>query len=444
MKKVLVIGAGVAGISAAIRLSENGFAVTLVESRSFVGGRTYSIFDKATGETIDNGQHIFAGAYNHFFYILEKLGTIHSLEKQRHLKVKFYDKSSDSYTLDTSLLPGRLGTLAALMKIDKFNISSKIRIACFFIKISFNLIDADGLTALELLKEEKQSDDTIRYFWEPLILATCNGPIKEISANLFITVLKQAFFSKKERASLVFSKVPLQALLSPIDDYLKRKNGELLLKKTVKSIIFEGNKASGVQFQDSSVIQADYIVSALPSDSCFSIMPENVKKFCPLASRLRYSPITSVYLWYDIDFLAESFAGFIGSPVQWIFNQRKISDCDPSQKENFPGHYALTISASNDFLDKSNEEVLKICTGEINTYLPASYKANLLRSKVIKAEKATLLISPEIDSIRPGQRTPIQNLFIAGDWTDTKLPATIESAAKSGFLVSNLMINQDS
>lgn len=440
MKKALVIGAGIAGITAAIKLAEKGIGVTLVERRSYPGGRAFSNIDFKTGEIIDNGQHIFAGAYTVFFEILEKLDSKKHIFSQPALKVKFYDRNSNPYTIDTALLPGQLGTIAALIRIKKLGFLSKLKFLPFFIKILFNQMNIDGLTAEELLNNEKQDIYSRKYFWEPLILATCNGSPKNVSANLFVNVLKRAFFSTKENSSLVFSKVPFSTLFDSIDDYLKQRNGIVLYNKTAKKIICNGNSVDSVLFEDGDEIKADYYISCITTKELFSILPQDLLRHYPLSKKLIYSPITSVYLWYDTEFLTDDFAGLIDSPVQWIFNRRKIAYCTPLIKLNYPGHYSLTISASDCFAEMRNAEIIALCLKEIEEYFPAVRLAKLLRCKVIKDRKSTLLMNADSEILRPAQKTILSNFSIAGDWTDTQLPATIEGAAISGVRAVSVLL----
>ncbi len=432
MKKIFTAGAGIAGLAASVKLAGAGLQVILAEKRSFPGGRAYSVYDKKTGESIDNGQHIFAGAYDNFFEMLRELKTDNYLAFQKHLKVKFYEKNAGSYTLDSSHLPGKAGMAAALFNLKKVSFKSKSAALAFFLKILLGYIKNSNLTAEELLKRENQGTDILQRFWEPLVIAVCNGAPDKISSNLLIKVLKEAFFSDTERASLVFPQTSLSNLLQPAAEYLRSRNGIVLFGKSLEAFSMRENEVLAAILNDGTEIKADYYISALKPERLLPALPERIQQEFSHLQRIRYSPIISVYLWFDREFSDDDFAGFIGSPLQWIFNRRKLINKSSGREEKYPGHYTITISAADELMEKTSKEILEMCIDELNDFFPEMSKAKLLEWKVIKDKKATPLIDPVTDAARPLQKTFINNLALAGDWTDTGLPATIEGAALSG------------
>lgn len=362
MEKIIIVGAGVAGISAAMQLCDSGCDVEIFEQKMQVGGRITAIHDLASGDTIDNGQHLLTGAYTRFLEILERLGTSEGVTAQKSLKIPFFSKSGNS-ALSTSILPGSLGLLTGLLSMRQIKLSSKIRALNLLVKIKLGLQDEDS-DCLEFLLNHKQNKDMIDFFWEPLVLATINAPLNQAPAKLMINVLKKAFLADRKSSALIFPSIDLASLVEPFGKYIESRGGKLHLGKKVMRIIIENNAFRGVELSDGSISKADSAIMAIPEYSYAKLIPEEY------ASKLNnysfeHSPILSVYYWFDKDYFDFDFAGIVGYKSQWIFNRRRIIK---SQSGKFAGHVTVTVSAADELLKLSQDETAKLIFEDSRTY----------------------------------------------------------------------------
>ncbi|TAL70031.1 MAG: FAD-dependent oxidoreductase [Bacteroidetes bacterium] len=437
-KKVIVIGAGIAGIASAIELVQKGIEVIVLERRAFPGGRMYSILDNETGEKIDNGQHLMAGAYVNFFNILKTLNTFNLIEFQKSLIVPFLDLNGTSSILDSSLFPGKAGILYGFLKLKGVGFKSKINTIKLFRNLINGYADSDGLTVQQLLNRYQIQEDITEMFWQPLCLAVMNLNVSDASAPLFANVLKRLFL-KKDYSSLAFSKVPLMDLISPFDEWLQNNYGKILYKSTVKELQIDEHKITVIP-DDNNIISADAVISAIPWHSLLKILPVKYHDYLFFNTLNEYQPssIISMYLWLDKNITEMKFTGMIGAKTQWIFNRRNICS-ENSINEKYPGHITLTISGANNIINTNPEKLVKECFEEVKKAFKSDVK--LLRWKMIKEKRATFIANPETDDKRLSQYTPIENLFLAGDWTATGLPATLEGAAFSGVLAADFALN---
>lgn len=414
MKDVIIIGGGVAGVNAAYRLQESGRQVTLVESGSKIGGRINSRIDEKTGDSIDNGQHLLVGAYTEFISLLKILGTFKDLFIQDDLLIKYFSKDEEFELASSG--PGDIGMLVGLMRLKYVSLRSKLNAILFILRVKSGSIRSQGKTCLELLKENSQGDDLIKILWEPLILATINTSIQEADAFIFTEVMRLSFFGKSDHGKLIFPKVGLHELLDPFYDKFAKMGGELKLNSTMKS--FSKQKDHWfVELSKGESIQCKVLYLAIPASR---IKYHSVPEF-------EYSPIISVYLWYDKNFMKEKIAAMIDSKTQWVFNKRELGFHDGENE--FPGYITCTISAADDILKMSSEEIANICDQEIKEFMKVD--AKLLHFKVIKEKYATLKQDLYSSEVRRSFKSNDPSLKFIGDWVWTGLPCTIESACRS-------------
>ncbi|MCL5992461.1 MAG: hydroxysqualene dehydroxylase HpnE [Bacteroidetes bacterium] len=438
-KKVIIIGAGIAGISSAIELAQKGVEVTVIERRAISGGRMYSFRDNDTGELIDNGQHVMAGAYENFFNILKTLNTLHLVEFQKSLKIPFIDKDGNHSHLDSSAFPGKAGFIYGLLKFSGVSFNSKIATIKLIGNILNDKVETNDLTVSQLLNVNNISKDISERFWVPLCLAVMNLNINDAAALLLANVLKR-LFQKGKASGLVFSKVPLTDLILPFENWLLNNDGNVRYKSSVIKLQIEDNKIS-VLLDNNEVLSADAVISAIPYHSFMKILPDKYNDYLFFKTLKDYksSSIISMYLWLDKNLSNANFTGMFGTKTQWVFNRRKICESEKTINEKYPGHLTLTISGANDILDIEKENLVNECFNEVKTAFKSD--AKLLAWKVIKEKKATFIANPDMEEKRLSQQSPIENLFIAGDWTATGLPATLEGAAFSGVLAADNVID---
>jgi squalene-associated FAD-dependent desaturase len=439
----LIIGAGFAGSTAAVRLVEAGWRVTLMDARG-VGGRVYSLEDRETGDIIDNGQHLLMGCYHRTLHVLNVLGTTHLLRPQAAMRVEFVEAghvpSATISTLDASLLPGKLGMALGILGLGGLTLADKLRALQFVAALQLGMVRAEGFTTLELLRRHKQPENLIRRLWEPIVLATLNAPLEQAAASLLVEVFKRAFFADTASSRLLLPRTGLDEVLKPLPAWLQARGSRFVRASAAHILSDESSNAiRGVQTSTGEVFQADCVISAVPPNNLLKLLPEQWKThpfFDPL-NHYHFSPIVSVYLWFDrpvLNELQSEFAAMLGTTTQWVFNRRAMVDTytTPQVVARFPGHLSLTVSASNDLVNEPHDRIVAVCLDELRAAFPSVGAARLLRGRVIKEKRATPLITPNQESMRLTAQTPIHGLVLAGDWTDTKLPATIEGASQSG------------
>lgn len=428
MKKVVIIGAGIAGISSAVELCQSGFEVILIEQKPQIGGRIYSIADKASGDLIDNGQHLLTGAYHRFMEILKILGTADKIKQQKSIIIPFYSKSGN-ITLDSSKFPGSMGMLYGLLALKSVSFKSKLAAVILMIKIKAGFEGDTDVGCDDFLKRHKQGEDLIELFWEPLILATINADINTASAKLLVNVLRKAFLAGRQSAALMFPKTDLSDLLQPLEYFLQKNNSKLIKSAKASKLNIVDRNCIGVELATGELIASDALILAVPPYSIHKLLPVDSKLY-DFVHNLSYSPIISVYFWFEDDLFDFDFAGIIGYDSQWIFNRRKIIEINNSK---FRGHITVTVSAANELMKMSLDAIANHVFAELKIIFNLRDEIKPTWQRVIIEKFATPLISSIVEGQRPSECTDIRGLYVAGDWCDTGLPATIEGAALSGL-----------
>ncbi len=438
-KKIIVIGAGIAGLSAAASLASKNLCPVLFESSAKIGGRCYSFTDKTTGEIIDNGQHLMMGAYKSFLTLTDIIGTREMMRSIYPMSVRFNGRNGENGRLDTSYFPGLPGMLAGLLFFSLLNFKDKLHLIKLISLIRFHLAGPGNETVFNFLKKYSQTSKSIEYFWEPLTLATINASIESADAFLLCQVVRKAFRGGRDSAFLI-PRTGLSEILAPLPDYIESAGGELILRNGIKKIVFTGRKAAGVVDAQGNYHAASSIITAVPETVLKNILPqESHREFFFDRSDLEWSTIISAYLWYDQDFFAARMSAMLGTNSQWIFNRRALCNAPEIVKHNYPGHYEITISAADKLINMNRSEIVSIIDKELKQCFLDANEASLLHSSIFINKRATPLLTPENRNKRQSFQSPYKGLYIAGDWTDTRLPATIESAAFSGFEAARLV-----
>jgi squalene-associated FAD-dependent desaturase len=442
---VTIIGAGIAGISAAIELAQAGFSVRIIEAKNSIGGRIYSIIDPVTCEMIDNGQHALVGAYNHFIDILDILGTRKFLKSQDSLKVDFVNQLSEKFQLNFGLLPGKFGVLLGFLKFNLLNTKSKYYLISFILKLQFGFNNYVDLTALNWLRVNWQTQESIDNFWSPFIYATLNQSPEIASASLLFEVLKRTFFAGSDASRLILSTKDLSSLLEPFVDWFDKRNGDIIFANPAIKIFTSESKIKNIELKSGDKVESDFYVLCTQPHAAYKLLPDEVKneKYFSNFKEFNYSTIINIYFWLDKEIKSNDFYALIGgTTAQWVFNRRNFIEVPDDQKNKYPGHLNITISGANQYNDISSKELAEKCFNELKHAFPELSRLSILHSKVIRDRKATFIADPATERIRPNNSTPLANLFVAGDWTDTDLPATIEGAAISGIMAARKIIEQ--
>ena len=436
-KDAVVIGAGFAGLSAAVALAEHGVRVTVLEGKPALGGRAYSFVDADTGDFVDNGQHVLMGCYTETLDFLERIGAHGQLVFREDLEIEMLAGPGQSAVLKTARLPGPLHMTAALLGYRHLSIAERISVMCGGLRLlamrRFGGGELRNLTVAQLMDRLGQSEHARQCFWYPMSIATLNDVPEASSAQLLAEVLKRAFFSRRRDSAFVYSRVGLSDLYcSGAKQLIERAGGTVVSHSIVEMLELgaRGHVAS-VRLRDGRRIEASNFISAVPAPQLLRLLPENAvaDPFFSRFTGLSSSPIICVHVWLDREVTNSPFIGFIGTTTQWLFNKRRIF---AQRGEALPGYLSFVISGARKLVDRSNQEILDIVINDLHAMIPASRTATVVKSLVLKEKNATMAPDLRSHQLRPTANTPIANFFLAGDWIQTELPATIESAVISG------------
>jgi len=424
----IVIGGGCAGFAAATALTDAGARVLVLEARPGLGGRATAFTDPASGERVDNGQHILMGCYTGTLKFLDRIGAADRVRWQSGLKVSMIDRAGHHSVLSLPSLPSPLHFLAGVLTWDALNWSERLSVLRIgsMIKPTNRL----GISVRAWLEKNGQAPRLCELFWEPLALAALNQSIDQAEASHFIRVLERVFGPDPAAAALVLPAVPLDELYAePSRAWLQQRGGEVRVNAHAK-VVVDGARVAGVRVRD-EIIEAPIVISTVPWHAfhqLFDHVPAGLEQTVANASALASLPIVTVNLWFDDAVMDEPLVGLPGRNFQWIFDRRAIVGGDAS-------HLSLISSGAETIVAQTNEELTAIALREVRDALPAARTAQLRKSIAVREKRSTFSLAPDAPP-RPGTLTSVEGFLLAGDWIETGLPATIESAVISGHVAA--------
>lgn len=424
MKKCIVIGGGIAGLTSAAYLTKQKIQVTLLESSPKLGGRAYSFTDLKTNTTIDNGQHILMGCYSDTINFLKMIGAEDNFVYQKRLMVNYLKPGFELIKLKSKPLFYPFNLLAGLINFNAVSLKDRFSLIRFMMKLPFTSHQKlFNKSVREWLIEEKQSNNAISSLWEIIAIGALNTNIDKASALMFREILMKIFFNGNFASTIIIPKYGLSdAYVKNAKEYIESNGEKIKLSSSVKEFIISDDKIVGIRTAEEIHKDFDFVISAVPFYALDKICPE---LFLDKKIEFEYSSILNVYIWLKNNPLKERYYGLINSPVHWIFNKGN--------------HINLVISDAGYLIDKSTEEIYKMCVNELINYTKIT-ESDILHYKILKEKRATIASTNNTVYNRPSSKTKITNLFLAGDWTDTGLPSTIESAVKSGRVAAEYVL----
>ena len=441
-KRVAVVGGGFAGLVAAVAVAEQGHEVVLLEARRRLGGRAYSFRDAATGSTVDNGQHAMMGCYTRTLAFLERIGTADRVVRQQDLHVAMRDPRRGAAAISAPALPAPLHVLGGLLRYRFLTVNERLRALVAGLRIMTMRRNGDPFlaqaTVAELLAELGQSRNACASFWYPIAVATCNETPERAAAAPFAEVLALGFFGSRTDSQFVFARVGLSELYTDAaESRIVATGGRVEVGAQVTAIEVRDGRACALALRDGRRIAFDACILAAPPLATQALLPAEIASRAPwrdLAS-LGASPIVSVHLWYDRPVLDGDFAGLVGTTTQFAFDRTRLCGTRVDEQGS---QVSAVISAAHDEETWDNALLAATVVADIEAAFPAARGAQLVRSVVVKEKHATISCTPAAERLRPGPETPLDDLFVAGDWTATGLPPTIEGAVRSGERAAGL------
>jgi squalene-associated FAD-dependent desaturase len=446
-KNVIVIGGGLAGLAAGVALAESGWRVKLFELRPYLGGRATS-YVLPGGEHVDNCQHVTLGCCTNLDDFYRRVGSAN--------KVKFFDRlffldpQGRSGAMQAGILPAPFHMTGSFAAFAPLSLGDKLSIARAMMRILFTagkpkeVNTPAGMSMLDWLKSQKQTPCAIERFWRVVLVSALDEELDGTDARFGIDVFWKAFLSNRTGYRMGVPAVPLAELYDGCRIAIEQKGGEVTLRAPVRGVRVEKGMIAVLQFDNDREESADAYVFALPHTALANLLPPEIKAANPtLASldKIKVSPITGVHCWFDRPVTSEPFITLLDTNVQWVFNKTALyTDQSDAPVPGAQQYLQLVISASYELLKKTREEIIELCLKEIRQALPAAREAQLVKATVIKEASATFSPEPGVDRFRPVQTTNTPGLFLAGDWTATGWPATMEGAVRSGYLAAEAVL----
>ena len=442
---VIVIGGGFAGLSAASALAERGRRVLVLEARPSLGGRAAAFTDPATGERVDNGQHVLFGCYEETFRFLRRIGAEERVRVQPRLAVDVIDRSGRPSRLACPPLPSPFHLLAGVLTWDALSWRDRLSVMRIgFVGRGFTPRHPQGQAPRQAGREgPPYEDETVRgwlvrhgqtprlieLLWEPLAVAALNQSIDSAAAEPFAHVLDAMLRGGPRGAALALPATPLDEMYAlPAKAFIERRGGEV--RTSAPAQIACGALQVRVRGE---TLQARAVICAVPWYALPDTLvdpPPALASTLDAAARTASSPIVTVNLWFDRVVTDGMFVGLPGRSMQWVFDKRTIFGEQAS-------HLSLVSSGADDIVAGGNQELIDLAVREVTEALPRARAASLVRAVVVREKRATFSVAPGQPQ-RPQTRTDVPGLFLAGDWIDTGLPATIEGAVLSGHAASDM------
>ncbi len=447
----MVIGGGLAGMAAGVALAESGWRVRLFERRPFLGGRATS-YVLPDGEHVDNCQHVTLGCCTNLEDFYRRVGAGD--------KIKFFDRlffldpQGRRGEMQAGLLPAPFHMAGSFAKFAPLTLRDKLSIAWAMLNIlqtngrTWDVDQYGGISMLEWLRRRGQTKGAIERFWRVVLVSALDEELDKTDARYGIDVFWKAFLSNRTGYRLGVPAVPLAQLYEGCKSAIEQKGGEVNLRATARSLQIENGTITSAQFDAGREERADAFILAVPHTAVEDLISDEIKRkdsaFRNLAM-LKTAPITGVHFWFDREVMSEPFVTLLDTTTQWIFNKTALyAPSNGGARTSTNGQYLqLVVSASYNLLPKSRQEIIDLCLKEVRQALPAAREANLIKATVIKETAATFSPEPGVDRWRPKQETTINGLFLAGDWTDTGWPATMEGAVRSGYLAAEALLRKE-
>jgi squalene-associated FAD-dependent desaturase len=446
LRNVIVIGGGLAGLSAGIALAEAGWRVRLFEQRPYLGGRATS-YVLPDGEHVDNCQHVTLGCCTNLEDFYRRVGSAG--------KIKFFDRllfqdpQGRKGIMRAGLLPAPLHMTGSFLTFAPLTMADKRAIGSALLDIvrgkghTADLDEPGGISMREWLQRRNQTAGAIERFWRVVLVSALNEELENTDARFGVDVFWKGFLSNRTGYRMGVPAVPLAGLYDGCKAEIEKRGGEVNLRMPVRAIHVQADEVTRIEFDSGRQDSADAYIFALPHEILTNLLPQEVKQREPLLAQLgniKASPITGVHFWFDREVMQEPFVTLLDTTTQWIFNKTALYG-ERNGRDGEKGQYLqLVISASYDLLQKSRQEIIDLCLAEVRHALPASKEAKLVKATVVKETAATFSPQPGVDRWRPKQKTSVERMFLAGDWTATGWPATMEGAVRSGYLAAEAVL----
>jgi squalene-associated FAD-dependent desaturase len=441
---VAIAGGGLAGLAAGCALAEAGFRVSLFERRPYLGGRASSYQHPGTGEIVDNCQHVLLGCCTNLLDFYRRDGVQDKI--RWYEKLTFLEPGGRASVIAPSVLPAPLHTALAFLRADCLSFRDKLAISRAMAALAPSIPADGGESFLDWLKRHGQTGQAIERFWKTILVSALNEDLDRVSVPYAAQVVRESFLKSAAAGRIGIPTVPLTELYSTAGDYIRARGGEIQFRAGVES--FRTVPFAVKVTTNGEEEKFDYLVLAVPFEVLGRLLPDTASA-APLAAALGQfstSPITGIHLWFDRQISDLDHAVLLDRTIQWMFHKSRIIEARSAESRSNEsrnreagenGSYIeLVVSCSRSLVEKSKAEIVEMAMREAQEFFRDAPDARLLKSTVIKEVHATYSPGPGIDQYRPKPETVWPRVFLAGDWTATGWPATMEGAVRSGYLAA--------
>jgi len=410
------VGAGLAGLAAAVALSQVGCQVQLFESRAFAGGRATSWpAGGEDAEMVDNCQHVLLRCCVNLLDFYRRMGVDDKIRFSREFR--FLEPGGRASLLKRGVLPAPAHFAGSFLKLRFLALSDKIAVARAMRAIprERSRPDLDRISMLDWLHEKRQSARAIERYWRQVLVSAINEELDRMAASHGFQVFWLGMIARPDSYEMGLPAVPLRELYSGG----AQRDIRFRFREPVTAIHGEGGRVRAIE-TPTGTYTADYYVCGLPFERLQSLLPELPIEW----DAFEHSPITGIHLWFDRPITDIPHATLLDRTIQWFFNKSE-------------GRYVqLVVSASRDLTAMARNDIISLAVRELSEFFPAVANARLEKAQVIKEVRATFSAKPGLETLRPTADTPFSNLFLAGDWTRSGWPATMEGAVRSGYIAA--------
>jgi squalene-associated FAD-dependent desaturase len=468
--RALIVGGGLAGLASAVALAQRGVSVTVLESRPRLGGRASSFLDRATETKIDNCQHVSLGCCTNFQHFCKTVGLADLFRTEPELF--FIGSDNVVNPLASGRLPAPFHCALSFGRMSYLSTKDRVCIALGLRRLAA-LRGGEAEVLSDWLRNQRQTETAIERFWNPVLVSALSETLDRIDVASARKVFVDAFLANREGWQVQIPTVPLDTLYGErLQEWLRQRGATVRLQAGVERIVVEDGRAAGALLRSGERITAEHVVVAVPHWIVLDLLPDSCQADAGLSKirELESAPISSVHLWFDRPILFPKnqrgaptgatgsvrelpHAVLIGRLSQWVFNRSLLHAANGNESAGETGNstsqsaesgysYQVVISASRNIAAASQQETISKVVEELGEIFPASRGATLLHSRLVTEHKAVFSVRPGAAECRPWQQSPLTNLQLAGDWTKTGWPATMEGAVRSGYLAAENVLRQ--
>jgi len=435
---VAVVGGGLAGLAAGCALADAGCRISLYERRPYLGGRASSYQHPGTGEVVDNCQHVLLGCCTNLIDLYRRTGVQDKIRWYDELT--FLEPGGRASRIAPSFLPAPMHNGPSFLGARCLGLRDKLSIARVMIALMRRVPEDNGQSFLVWLQQYRPTPAALERFWKPILISALNEDLDRVSVFYAGQVIRESFMKSAAAGRMGIPAIPLSDLYAAGAGYVQARGGEVFLRASVEGITLED---AGVRLKVAQgEVCADVLLLAVPSDIAFKLLPETLRPKIWIASSdgLETSPIAGIHLWFDRQISELDHAVLLDRTIQWMFHKSRIQ-AEVRGSENAGGSYVeLVVSSAKSLVNLSKNEIVELAVRELREFFPAAREAQLVKSTVIKEIHATFSPGPGVDRFRPSQATSSERVFLAGDWTATRWPATMEGAVRSGYRAAEVLV----